>query len=112
MSLEDQEIVVWFSSRGRLIFLFSKAVKPLLRSTQPRNHGVPEALSSDLKRSGREANRFTSSVRVNSTWSHTSTYYINLEHGASLRTGANSLSALFQDFLPPLNRHKKESVHA
>lgn len=111
MGLEDQEIV-WFSSRGRVIFLFSKAVRPLLRAGQPRNHGVPEALSSELKRSGREANRFTSSIRTNNRWSHISTCHINLEHGALLRAGAISLSALFQDFLPPLNRHKKESVQA
>jgi hypothetical protein len=112
MGLDDQEIVVWFSSRGSVIFLFSKTVRSLLGSAQPRNHGVPEALSSELKRSEREANRFTSDVRANNTWSHTSTCHINLEHGALLRTGATSLSALFQDFLPPLNRHKKESVQA
>jgi hypothetical protein len=46
--LEDQEIVVWFSSRGNVIFLFSKAVRPLLGSAQPHNHWVLEALSSEL----------------------------------------------------------------
>jgi hypothetical protein len=63
-----------FNFRLRQNFLFSKATRTALGSTEPSVHRVPKAVSPEVKGLRREAKHFPQpDVEVNNSWCYTST---------------------------------------
>jgi hypothetical protein len=72
------------SRRGLETFLFTTVSRTALGPTQPPIQWVPGAISLEVKRPGREADRSPpSSAKVKNAWSYTSTPPIRL-HGVVL----------------------------
>jgi hypothetical protein len=65
---------VWFESRqGLEVFLFTTASRMALGPTQPPIQWVPEAVSLEVKRPGRETDHSpTSRAEIKNAWSYTS----------------------------------------